>query len=323
MEGKLALNTKRRRLQSKIDTFIAQSTDFTGQIRAPPESLIDEIWTNEDDPDDQDEPVTAQGRTSQPEDAEVVSPETISLPLPSSFSLSHVREVLRHLALCELRLREGQANDALHHLRIAIAHKSFIYRTRIRNNAPTTGFVRRLRSYGEIYTLQLTIDAAAKVYTTARKAMVKLGADSVLLGKYKPLSATDLVASTAVMDPNSRGQTRLQLSWIWKIHTPTENPDYLNESAHIFPSCAILLTSAPVLRVNWLRAKSRRDRWAEEKHLLNSEILWTVNYFEFHFRLWQLRAENTSPGVACYSLKQAETWRRLSVLALKAFKLAN
>ena len=78
-----------------------------------------------------------------------------------------------------------------------------------------------------------------------------------------------------------------------------------------------------MLRVNWLRAKSRKDRWAEEKILLNSEILWTLNYFEFHFRLWQLRAENASPGVVCYSLKQSETWRRLAVLATKAFKLAN
>ena len=231
LEGKLALNTKRRRLQAKIDSFITQSTDFTGQISAPPQTLIDDVWTNEDDPDDDDEPVTAQSRILQPEDVEVVSPETISLPLPSSFAVSHLREALRHLALCELRLREGQANDALHHLRIAIAHKSFIYRTRIRNNAPTTGFARRLRSYGEIYTLQLTIDAAAKVYNTARKAMVKLGASSTLLAKYKPLSANDLVASTAVMDPNARGQTRVQLSWIWQIHTHSDNPDYLNESA--------------------------------------------------------------------------------------------
>ena len=231
VEGRLALSTKRRRLQAKIDSFIAKSTDFTAQVNAPPQSLIDDIWTDEDDPDDEEEQVTAQGRNLNPEEGELVSPETISLPLPSSFPLSHIREVLRQLALCELRLREGQANDALHHLRIAIAHKSFIYRTRIRNNAPTTGFVRRLRSYGEMHTLQLTIDTAAKVYNTARKAMIKLGANATLLGKYKQLSAADLVASTAVMDPNSRGQTRLQLSWIWQIHTHSDNPDYLNESS--------------------------------------------------------------------------------------------
>ena len=234
MEGKVALNTKRRRLQKKIDSFLTQSVNFIGQIGAPPQSLIDDIWTNEDDPDDDDEPVTAQSRTLRPEDVEVVSPETINLPLPSAFTISHLRDTFPHLALCELRLREGQANDALHHLRIAIAHKSFIYRTRIRNNAPTTGFVRRLRSYGEIYTLQLTIDAAAKVYNTARKAMVKLGASNALLAKYKVLSANDLVASTAVMDPNARGQSRIQLSWIWQIHTHSDNPDYLNESAQSF-----------------------------------------------------------------------------------------
>ena len=191
--------------------------------------MIDDIWTNEDDPDNDDEPVGAPNRIQQ-EEAEAVSPESISLPLPSSYPLSDIRNVLRHLAACELRLRVGQANDALHNLRVAIAHKSFIYRTRIRNNAPTVGFVRRLRSYGEVYTIQLTIDAATKVYNTARKAMVKLGADADLLRKYKPLSSSDLVASTAVMDPNARGQTRLQLSWIWQLVSPSDNPEYLNES---------------------------------------------------------------------------------------------
>lgn len=73
-----------------------------------------------------------------------------------------------------------------------------------------------------------------------------------------------------------------------------------------------------MLRVNWLRAKSRRDRWREEKVLLRSELSWTMNYFTTNMNLWIDRSIGATPGAQCYALKQAVTWQRFAHLAQKA-----
>ncbi|KAK7676858.1 hypothetical protein QCA50_020194 [Cerrena zonata] len=300
-DRQISLSTKHRRLQSKIDSFISQSSGFIGDMDEVPQTVIDSDWSNEDQEDDDCIGMGVHSFDDIPV-CENVLPELISLPLPSSFTRSQRLDRLRHLSKCELQLREGQANDSLHNLRVAIAHKSFVFRSRIRKNAPTTGYSMRLRSYGDAHAVQMTIDQAAKVYRTARKAMILLGADEILLSKYQVLLREDLASSTAVAEPNARGQSRVKLSWIWHMRSQSNNPEFLNE----------------MLRVNWLRAKSRRDRWQEEKILLKSELIWTKNFFSNRKILWIDRAKDTTAGVQCYALKQAVTWDRLSYLAQKA-----
>ena len=161
---------------------------------------------------------------------EALSAEQITLPLPSAYGAQMCRGRLAVAAHIELRLRVGQANDTLHDLRVAIAQKSFIYRTQIRKNAPTTSFVTRLRSHDDAFTVQSTIGYAARIYSRCRLAMEVLGASEVLLGQYKRLAPGDIVASTAVMDPNARGQRNAGLSWIWQTLPSAQNPEFMNES---------------------------------------------------------------------------------------------
>ncbi|KAK7692299.1 hypothetical protein QCA50_003924 [Cerrena zonata] len=300
-DRQLSLQAKRRRLQNKIDSFITQSSNFIGHTDEIPQTIIDSEWSNEDDEDD--DPVDAGVHSTEDvPHCEPVLPELIPLPLPSSFSRDERLGRLHYLTDCELKLRAGQANDALHNLRIAIAHKSFVFRSRIRKNATTNGYTMRLRSYGDAHAVQMTIDQAAKVYRTARKAMVLLGASSTMLSNYQVLLKEDLVSSTAVADPNARGQSRNKLSWIWRTTSHADNPVFLDE----------------MLRVNWLRAKSRRDRWKEEKVLLRSEMSWTEQYFTYNMNLWIERSKGTSAGAQCYALKEAVTWQRFAHLAQKA-----
>ena len=72
---------------------------------------------------------------------------------------------------------------------------------------------------------------------------------------------------------------------------------------------------ALVLRVNWLRAKARRDRWAEEKILLRAEIQWTRNFFNHMRTKWYARATSGEPQLASYAYRQTDTWRRFTELA--------
>lgn len=82
-----------------------------------------------------------------------------------------------------------------------------------------------------------------------------------------------------------------------------------------------------VYRVNWLRAKSRRDRWAEEEALLVAELQWTRRFHGHRKELWQRRADGTAidnsgtpshPEFQCYALKQAKTWSLLESHATNA-----
>lgn len=231
-ERQVALQEKRRRLQSKIDSFISQSDSYVGYLHRTPESIIDAHWFNQDDTDDTD--IQHDLYHSHDPSSEALAPETISLTLPSSLSREERATRLRNLSHTELQLRKGQANDALHHLRVAIAHKSFLYRARVRKNAPTNSFVKRMRSYGDVLAVQMTIDQAAKIYETARSALKLLGASAGTLATYKELEDGDLVASTAVVDPNARGQRQAKLSWIWQTLADKDSPDVMNESMCIY-----------------------------------------------------------------------------------------
>jgi hypothetical protein len=56
-----------------------------------------------------------------------------------------------------------------------------------------------------------------------------------------------------------------------------------------------------VYRVHWLKAKARRDRWAEEATLLVHEMDWIVAFFEHRASEWRRRVPertSSSPSTA-------------------------
>ena len=78
-----------------------------------------------------------------------------------------------------------------------------------------------------------------------------------------------------------------------------------------------------VYRVNWLRAKCRRDRWAEELTLVRSEMEWTRLFHTHRIKLWESRAivaASDSPSLQYYAHRQAWTWTLLRTQAENALK---
>jgi hypothetical protein len=66
------------------------------------------------------------------DDDEESSPEKMLLVLPSSLELTDLHRFgLMNLATQELKLRKGQANDALDKLRLALGHKALLFRTQV------------------------------------------------------------------------------------------------------------------------------------------------------------------------------------------------
>jgi hypothetical protein len=79
-----------------------------------------------------------------------------------------------------------------------------------------------------------------------------------------------------------------------------------------------------VYRVNWLRAKARRDRWSEELQIVRHEMRWTVLWFEHQMKEWQNRLDESvkenKPGHIAYAEKQVAMWKRFMREGNQGFK---
>src|SRR6202051_12584 len=116
------------------------------------------------------------------------------------------------LAKAELRLQEGQLNDSLHHIRIALGHKSYLFRNGVR---PARTQRLKTRAWAEVHAVELTVQHHARVYNRARQSMLNLDADASLLDRYKVLERQDLKIDTSVIAPYVRGQRNKSLPWFW------------------------------------------------------------------------------------------------------------
>jgi hypothetical protein len=84
---------------------------------------------------------------------------------------------------------------------------------------------------------------------------------------------------------------------------------------------------APVYRVNWMRARSRLDRWKEELAITNREMVWVLRWFETRRAEWVARAEasvNGGPsGSVSYACRQAAGWKELRDASGDVFHRVN
>ena len=135
--------------------------------------------------------------------------------LPSSIGFEKCSRLgLKLLAEKEMLLREGQANDALQAIRLAIGEKSFRFRKQLRT---AKSKVKKTRSWDLIKSASKQLQHHRLIYRQARQSMVNLGASPQVLKKYQELTDEDIRTSTAIEEPNARGQRNTELSWIWKL----------------------------------------------------------------------------------------------------------
>lgn len=225
---KIAL--RRSELQGKVDEFQKQagymlhavpndaddswSDDYARETYTGAE--FDSVGEGDDDGYDlaSEERSETQLPRSSPPDGRIDS-EHISLHLPSHMGRSWCNaNAVEGLAKAELRLREGQLNDSLHHIRIALGHKSYLFRNNVR---PARTQRLKTRAWAEVHGAESTVQHHARVYNRARKSMVDLGADASLLDRYKVLEHQDLRIDTTVIAPDMRGQRNKQLPWFWSM----------------------------------------------------------------------------------------------------------
>lgn len=76
-----------------------------------------------------------------------------------------------------------------------------------------------------------------------------------------------------------------------------------------------------VNRVNWLSARAQKNRWAEEKELINHEMGWTVRYYLHMSKTWANRSRlpTGGPGHLAYANKQEALWLNMARAADSLF----
>ena len=220
------------RLQDKVDAFQQQAGNMLHAVSDDADDswgdeYAREIYTGaefdgivEEEGDDRyysaaEELHQTQFPRSTPAEDGSIYAENVSLHLPSHLGRSWCNgSASKDLAKAELRLREGQLNDALHHIRIALGHKSYVFRNDVR---PARTQRLKTRAWAEVHAVESSVQHHARVYNLARQAMKDLNADASLLNRYRVLERQDLKIDTTVIAPDVRGQRNKSLPWFWSV----------------------------------------------------------------------------------------------------------
>lgn len=200
VQEQLELHNRRHRLELQLEKFEEDAVTFIG------ESNDADSWMDE------------------------VGPEHRQLVLPSLYGRRKCEELgIQKLAEKELILREGQANDTLHQLRIDLGHRSYIYRTQVRHADHSQQ--RKTRAWDNVHAVDDAVKIHAAIYRTCRKAMVSLAPAPELLDTYKELKREHLTSQTTLIDPSLPGQRNKSLPWFWTIDIPTHagEDDWMSE----------------------------------------------------------------------------------------------
>lgn len=298
----LALARRADRLGVEIATFLSEASVYLGN---------DSSERCDSDPSDFEDESGAEAW----DEGLSGRPDQVNLPLPSYLGDGECRRLgVEGLGRQELQLRCGQANDSLHEIRLALANKAVLFRTEVRH---ASGHAKTTRAWSKVNALDAILGRHVAVYRRCRKAMINLGADDATLGRYQMLRDEDLKVSTMATEPNARGHRNESLAWFWTVDITgeTETNDWMSECMCYYDASPPLTPTPLVYRVNWFRAKAKRDRWTEEEEFLRNEFEWTVNFFHSRAEVWghhSVVSQNKGfRGPACYAARQRAIYCRL------------
>ncbi|KAJ7841673.1 hypothetical protein B0H13DRAFT_2365584 [Mycena leptocephala] len=240
------------------------------------------------------------------------APEYIKLWMPSELK-ERQRETgcTKGLARQEATLQEAQCRNALDLLRTRLHAKRhmLLYRGQFVGQKGGT------RSHTLVGQIGERVDAIAAKYRRGRGALAQLKGEAYCDG----LNLRELTAADVKLDEEQEsdavarqrlakiGSTMLSskkkhFSWIWTVNGgPEADEEGMHES----------------VRVEWSKAKARRDRWTEELALLCEEMKRVMRYLRWRAAWWERRRhargveipEALRAGLDAYAARQAALHR--------------
>ncbi|KAF4564900.1 hypothetical protein EYR36_002843 [Pleurotus pulmonarius] len=281
-----------------------------------------------------------------PNEESTTTPETMPLFLPSSFPEGICSEICSS-GLCELedRLRFAQASEALAKLRRQLRTRSFAHSYKTRNINSQGAYTRSCLLQNQI---EVRIKAIHVVYNIAREALISLRGTGDWQNSLRPLLPEDIrginertlnaeeqeeyrhtralagmsaeaiqeelngtgltsgqenIPTVAFSRSLALGEGRRTLSWIWY----TVSDDEILGVGEV-QAC---------LRVEWVKARARAERWREEVLMLEEEMHRAIAYCRWKAEYWDnaatartLESFELREGVHAYARRQADFERR-------------
>ncbi|KIN97109.1 hypothetical protein M404DRAFT_161382 [Pisolithus tinctorius Marx 270] len=226
----LSISCWQDQLQSQIDALVHGAAQFIGndwQVnpRQRPRSIAP---FNGDSNNETDDPFLPDHPGHQ---------EVSDVPLPSYIGVQYFHDMgLGSLVEQEIHLRQGQANDALHELHLALMDKAMIFYTDVWKGG---NYKMTTQAWGWISNADAMVQWHATIYCQCPKQLIALGAGEDILGKYQELNRADLTVSAAIADPNARGHHNDTLAWFWTVDLPQDSAmnDRMSECRQINWAC--------------------------------------------------------------------------------------
>ncbi|KAJ7458364.1 hypothetical protein B0H11DRAFT_1737877 [Mycena galericulata] len=253
-------------------------------------------------------------------DPDVPAPkaEDIKLWMPSELTPEQRRSVCRRgLGNMEAKLREGQCTDALTNLRSRLHAQRHLITWRNANTVGQRGATRSATLIGRVGDRIARVSAK---YRQARAALIALKGEDAM-PQFKELRPEDVnVNIEEESDATSRKKlgrlgsskrsrneptmAKKSFSWIWTVGGgPGEDEASLHDS----------------VRVEWSKAKARRDRWVEEVETVREEMRRVLRMLRWTQEEWWHRAAlrvdvapELAAGIRAYALRQADVHRRVA-----------
>ncbi|KAK6996611.1 CxC2 domain-containing protein [Favolaschia claudopus] len=255
-------------------------------------------------------------------DAPAPQAEDVRIYLPSGISDARRADCAPDLIEKERRLRVGQLGDWVAKLRRGLLSRRHLWDWREENVGQRAG----TRAATLAQRVQGSIDEAAKRYRASRAALFALGGDEAC-EEWPELRDEDLrvdeerEADAAArqklsnVDRSSRESRKSRrarrpvsekrvMSWIWTWGgAPEEEEEELREA----------------VRIEWSRAKARRDRWVEEVQHLREEMRRVLRFLQWKALWWEERSSvqrevraDILAGLRAYAARQAASCREIS-----------
>ncbi|KAJ7105451.1 hypothetical protein C8R43DRAFT_1140778 [Mycena crocata] len=257
-------------------------------------------------------------------DSDAVPPaaEKIKLWMPSEMDeMDGSRGCVRGLPEMEAKLRVGQCTNSLTKLRARLHAKRHLITFR---NEHIAGQVQATKARTVIAQVGERVEACAKKYRHARQALISLRGE-VETANFRELRLQDIrldgddgesdaaarkklamigAGRGARAPRNEPGTSKKVMSWIWTA------PGALDDAEQMLHDS---------IRVEWTRARARKERWSEEVDTLREEMRRALRYLGWQEGWWRERVAlrtdvsvEVGAGLRAYALKQADLHRRVS-----------
>ncbi|KAG6819394.1 hypothetical protein H0H93_012241 [Arthromyces matolae] len=252
-------------------------------------------------------------------------PEEIPLRLPSELTAEQ-RVSIQNLVSIEDSLREAHANQALGDLRKQLRLRTFSLKFK-NENANSQGTYTRMRALQDQITAR--IRAAAVRYRAAREALMSLRGSGSWEDSLRVLKDHDIrgVNEHSVVEEEATAHKRAltlangEIATLSTLHLTTGD-GHRTASWIWFSVSSAELNNDPDaslhdgIRLEWLKARARAQRWKEEVKLVDEEMRRVLQYTEWKGTWWDGRAScrNTSSpslneGLRAYAKEQASIER--------------